>query len=87
MVAMVCGAAVLAVWTDARFPSLQPRLFLNRMINVAAAAGVLRVVPFPADPPALQLVVLFGVVLPALVWAFFGAIGLLRYLCAAALRG
>jgi hypothetical protein len=86
VIALTCGAAALALWIDARFPRVHPSTLVLRLVSAGGAAVVLRAIRFPADPPALQIAVLFGIVFPALVWAFVSAIGLLRYLRAAALR-
>ena len=84
------GAALLAVWLDARFPSLAPRSLTARL--VAAGAAWLLVdaasrlferilATAPAEPRAL---VALGVILPALVGTFRTGLWLLRSLGTAA---
>jgi len=87
IVALVCGAGLLALWVDVRFPGVHPRTLVHRTLSAAGAAVVLRAIPFPADAPRIQLLVLIGMILPALVWVLVSAIGLLRYLQTAMLRG
>ena len=85
---IVVGAALLALWIDVRYPQLVPEQTGRRFAHAAAAfvgaqllaptlvallVGTVGTMPF-------QLIALFGVLLPALVYAFLVAIWLLRLL-------
>ena len=84
------GAAVLAVWLDARFPSLAPRGLTGRLVAAGAAwllaDGASRLFErildtAPVEPRAL---VALGIILPALVATFLTGLWLLRSLGTAA---
>jgi len=85
--ALLAGAAALALWTDVRFPGLQPDSVRARFVNAGLSAVAIMTIPVPATPGLLQLGVLMGVFLPALVWAFISAIWLLRSLQGVLLGG
>lgn len=91
VLALTCGAAVLALWIMARFANLGPRSVIWAFVHVVIACLLLRMLPLALDAisgrgvPAAAYVELFVVVLPLLVYAFlsggwFGraAMGLLR---------
>lgn len=84
------GAALLAVWLDARFPALAPRGLTARLVAAGAAwllaDGAARLfervlATGPIEPRALAAL---GVILPALVGTFLTGLWLLRSLGAAA---
>lgn len=75
LLALVAGAALLALWLDVRFPGLAPS-GLQRRLAAACAAGVLLTVA-PAQATVVSLV---GVLLPALAFAFLTGLWLLRVL-------
>jgi hypothetical protein len=84
------GAALLAVWLDARLPSLAPRSLTARLVAAGAAwllvDGAARLfervlATAPVEPREL---VALGVILPALVATFLTGLWLLRSLGAAA---
>ena len=81
------GAAVLALWVVARFPSSGPRTIRTCFAVSAVALLALRCVPFGV-PMALGLphgeyAVLLGLVLPSLFAAFLAAAWLMRALAGA----
>lgn len=78
--ALLVGAAALAIWTDVRFPGLQPESMRARFVNAGLATVAVLVIPVPSTPGVLQLLALIGLFVPALVWAFLSAIWLLRTL-------
>ena len=84
------GAALLAVWLDARFPWLAPRGLTARLVAAGAAwlladgaARLFERVLAGATVEARALVAL-GVILPALVATFLTGLWLLRSLGTAA---
>lgn len=85
--ALLAGAAVLALWTDARFPKLQPESVKARFVNAGLSAVAVMTIPVPATPGLVQFGVLMGLFLPALVWAFISAIWLIRSLQGVLLGG
>lgn len=76
VLALVCGAALLALWIIARFTSFGPRSVAWAIVHVVAACLLLRLVRFPlaaiggSGIPAAAYVQLFGVALPLFVYAF-----------------
>ena len=76
VLAMVCGAALLALWIIARFTSFGPHSVVWAIVHVVAACFLLRVVRFPlaavgaSGIPAAAYVQLFGVALPLFIYAF-----------------
>ncbi len=85
-VALIAGAAALAFWTSFRFPAFEPGTIKGCLVNAVLASIAVLVVPIPTAPGAWQLVMLLGLFLPALVYAFLSAIWLLRSLQGALLR-
>ena len=75
VVALVVGAALLALWLDTRFPGLAPKTLQNRFL-AALAAGIVLSLP---TPPATILTVL-TVDLPVIAFAFLAMLWLLRLL-------
>jgi hypothetical protein len=76
VLALVCGAALLALWIIARFTNFGPRSVIWAIVHVVAACVLLRVVRFPlaaiggSGIPAAAYVQLFGVALPLFVYGF-----------------
>jgi hypothetical protein len=90
-VALMLGAAVLALWILWRYARLGPRSLFWALVNVVAACVVLRLLPFlfperdTVGIPAIVYVEVFALALPALVYAFVSggwvariALGMLR---------
>lgn len=75
VVALVVGAAALALWLDARFPGLAPKSMQNRFL-AALAAGIVLSLP---TPPA-TIVTVLAVDLPVIAFAFLAMLWLLRLL-------
>ena len=93
VLAVVAGAALLAVWVDVRFPSLAPASLSGRMLALAVAclaadagsrlfATVLTATPVDAG----RALVAVGVLLPGLTVAFLAGLWLLRSLQSLATR-
>ncbi len=87
MIALVLGAASLALWTDLRFPGLGPRSVTARLVNAVVASLVLLATPVPSQSGLLQLLAVLGLFLPALGYAFLTGLWLLRSLQGALLGG
>jgi hypothetical protein len=90
-VALMLGAAVLALWILWRYASIGPKSLFWALLHVVAACVVLRLLPFffperdTVAIPAIVYVELFALALPALVYAFVSggwvariALGMLR---------
>jgi hypothetical protein len=85
-VALVLAAAALAVWTDVRFPRLEPSSITARLVNAGIASLALVLIPFPSEAGMLLLLAVLGLFLPALGYAFLTGLWLLRSLQGALLR-
>ena len=76
VLAIVCGAALLALWIIVRFTSFGPRSVAWAIVHVIAACILLHLVRFPMAAigatgiPAAPYVQLFGVALPLFIYAF-----------------
>ena len=90
-VALMVGAALLALWILWRYARFGPRTIFWSLANVIVACILLRLLPlaFPEPDPtevsAIAYVEVFALALPALVYAFLSggwltrvAVGLLR---------
>lgn len=84
VIALALGAAVLAIWIVARFPSIGPPNLSRALVHLMAAV-VVGVVTAPAirgiaalAVPGAAFVGTFGVALPALTYMFLAAVWLLR---------
>lgn len=75
---LAVGAALLAAWTHARFPSLAPARLGRTVLHTAGAVLVLNLLPFALDSALDVRVSILGVVLPALVYTMLAAIWMLR---------
>jgi uncharacterized membrane protein len=85
------GAAAIAVWVYVRFPKLAPANLQAALLHVGAALLLGRIIAPAAlqssgDSAASLLVVVLGVILPALVYAFLAGFWVIR-LCQGMLRG
>ena len=89
--ALVTGAALLAFWIIARYGEFGPKSVFRALVHTGIACVLLKLLPFAVDAikesgvPAGGYIIVFGVALPLLVYAFLGggwttraAIGLLR---------
>jgi hypothetical protein len=91
VLALTCGAALLALWILARFANFGPRSLVWALVHVILACMLLRLVPSTllsassSSIPVARYLGVFGVALPLFVYAFLSggwvtrlAIGLLR---------
>jgi hypothetical protein len=75
VVALVVGAAVLALWLETRFPGLAPKSMQSRFL-AALGAGIVLSIP---SPPA-TIVTVLAVDLPLIAFGFLAMLWLLRLL-------
>lgn len=85
MVAVVLGAALSALWVDARFPGALPsgrrRLLVHLIASVGALQAtplVMRLVPGAGTEALPATLALLGLFFPALVYAFLSAVWVIR---------
>ncbi len=84
LLVVVAGAALLALWTDVRFPALAPSELRAALVRVIVALALGQLVP-PAMVFALERGVspaatVLTLALPALVLFFLAALWLMRVL-------
>jgi hypothetical protein len=77
--ALVTGAALLALWFDARLPMLAPAGLRKIVLHAAVAVLVVRLIPGDAASPAGVYLALFGIALPALIYVFLVAIWFIKH--------
>lgn len=75
LLALLAGAAALALWVHVRFPQLAPSGFRARMLAALGAFVLVGTLPVTAS-----VVSLVGFFLPALVLSFLTALWLLQVL-------
>jgi hypothetical protein len=91
---VLVGAAVLALWTDARFPGAWPKRWgivlvhlLASLAALHAAPSLMRFVPGVSESAGPATAALLGLFLPALVYTFVSAIWVIRTAQSALARG
>ena len=77
-VALVVAAALIALWLDARIPKLATVELGSIVGHAVLAILLLHIVPGAAGSTVSTWLVLFGALLPALVYAFSVAIWSIR---------
>jgi hypothetical protein len=77
-IVLVCGAALIALWLNARKPNLAPEGLPKLLIHVGIAMALMRLVPASGGSVAFAYVVVFASLLPVLVYAFLVAIWAIR---------
>ncbi len=76
-IALVLGAALLALWADVRFP--REGLKMQSVVGHSIAAlAVLYVIPGSVGSPVAAMVTVFALVLPALVYLCLSAVWFVR---------
>jgi hypothetical protein len=85
LLVVLVGAALVAFWTDARFPHAMPKrrgvLLIHLVGSLAAlqvAPSVMQLVPGVGDSAVPATCALLGLFFPALVYAFLSAIWVIR---------
>ena len=76
--ALAAGAALLALWTHVRFPSLAPAGLTRTIVHTAIALLLLNAIPFVLALSVNTYLLMFGVVLPALVYGMLAALWMLK---------
>ncbi len=79
VLALVTGAALLALWFDLRLPTLAPAGLRAILVHGALAFSGLQLIPGGERVPGGVYLVLFGIALPALVYVFLVAIWFIRH--------
>lgn len=77
MIAFVIGAAMLALWVDARFPRHELSLY-RIAAHAIVAVLLLHLVPGSGGSAAAGLAIVFALVLPALVYVLLTAVWFVR---------
>jgi hypothetical protein len=82
---LTLGAGVIALWLDTRFGNVGPQTTGKTLVHLAASLGVLELCPIGlglvvagSDDPARQMVAVFFVLFPTLVYAFLAILWLLK---------
>ena len=75
---LAVGAAVLAGWIHARFPTLAPEKMGKTALHTGVAFVLLKLTPGVGDSPVALFGLLFLFVLPALVYSLLCAIWMLK---------
>ena len=82
--ALIVGAAMLAVWVDVRFPRLSPGSFkgvgLHMICSMVAVELGMRVLGATPREEAAVLAALFGAALPATIYLLLSALWLMKVL-------
>jgi len=84
--AFLGGAGALALWIDARRPSLAPESLTQRVVAAACALLALQLIPVYHGSVLAVYATLFGLLLPVLVSSLLAAVWLLKAVGEARLR-
>ncbi len=79
VLALVTGAALLALWFDLRVPTLAPAGLRAIVLHGALAFVGLQLVPGGDGLPGGVYLLIFGIALPALVYVSLVAIWFIRH--------
>lgn len=77
--ALGVGAALLAVWVHARFPTFAPERVGKTLLHSGVAFALLQLSPGMVESPVMTIVTIILVVLPALAYAMLCSIWMLRH--------
>jgi hypothetical protein len=77
-IALVTGAATIALWLDRRFPRLAPASLGGRLAAMIGAGIAVTLAPVSAATRTLLYASIFGAVFPAFVFSFLASLWLLR---------
>ena len=78
-IVLVCSAALLALWLNARKPHLAPADMKGLILHAALALVLTQLIPGGESSISFAFVVLFASALPVLVYAFLVAIWVIRF--------
>ncbi len=76
---LAAGAGVLALWIHARFPKIAPEHVGQTLLHTGVAFALLRLMPGAQESPAMAVVTVIALVLPALTYALLCSIWMLRH--------
>ena len=79
VLALTVGAGLLALWIHVRFPALAPERLPRTLAHAVVAFALLLALPGVGSSPAAVFAALFGLVLPALVYALLCSLWVLRH--------
>ncbi len=79
VLALVTGAALLALWFDLRVPTLAPAGLRAIVLHGALAFVGLQLIPGGDGLPGGAYLLIFGIALPALVYVSLVAIWFIRH--------
>ncbi len=82
ILALATGAALLALWSYARFPSLAPEQLWRTALHLCLAIAAINLAPNAVSTHSAFVAVLV-LVLPALVYVFLSTLWMLRFAQAA----
>lgn len=77
--ALMSGAAVLALWVNARKPNLAPEGLPRLLLHVGIALALLQFIPSSGNSIVFAFVVVFASLLPVFVYTFLVAIWVIRF--------
>jgi hypothetical protein len=77
-VVLACGAAMLALWLNARKPNLAPEGLPKLLLHAGIAMALMRLIPSSGGNVPFAFFVLFAALLPVLVYSFLVAIWVIR---------
>jgi hypothetical protein len=78
-IVLVCCAALLALWLNARKPGLAPEGMRALIVHAVIALALTQLIPGGESSVFFGFVVLFASALPVLVYAFLVAIWVIRF--------
>lgn len=76
--ALACGAALLALWVNARRPNLAPQRLSWLLVHAGLALALMQLIPSSGNSVPFAFVVVFAVALPVFVYAFLVSIWVIR---------
>lgn len=82
-IVLVCSAALLALWINARKPDLAPEGMKGLLVHGAIALALTQLIPSSGSSVVFAYVVIFAAALPVLVYSFLVAIWVIRFAQAA----
>jgi hypothetical protein len=80
LVALMIGAALVAMWIHVRFPKLAPDHLGKTLLHTGIAFALLQLSPGFVESPVMALVAIVLVVLPAFVYTLLCTIWMLRHM-------
>jgi hypothetical protein len=82
-IVLVCSAALLALWVNARKPDVAPDGMKGLLVHAAIGLALTQLIPSSGSSAVFAYVVIFAAALPVLVYVFLVAIWVIRFAQAA----